>query len=130
MATILIVDDDEDLLALLGFAAVPGWEVAVASNGTAALRLLRRRRVDVLVTDLVMPGLDGDALVRSARRLGFDPPVVLMSSRDDVGEQAARIGVTCWMAKPFSIETFRRCVASALASCLPKPGLSAGGKSW
>ena len=85
---VLLVDDERLLLTMMGRALRalrPDWELEVASDGHEAMRLLRSRKVDMLVTDLQMPGMDGMALLMQVRR---DPdlarlPLILISAQDD-----------------------------------------------
>lgn len=82
MNTILIVDDEYLIADILGFALEDaGFLVEKAGNGRKALEALRDRRVDLVITDYMMPVLNGEELVRAIReelQLG-DLPVILMS---------------------------------------------------
>lgn len=91
MARILIVDDEPDLRFLhkLIFKDA-GHEVAVASDGAAALEWVKNERPDLVVTDIMMPVMDGNQLIRSLRS---DPetasiPILAVSANPDVVEGA------------------------------------------
>jgi len=89
--TILLVDDDSEALQLFArmLASAPqNYDLLVAKGGSRALDLLRQRRPDVLLLDLVMPGVDGFQVLKEKQA---DPqlrdiPVVIMSSRDPTGQ--------------------------------------------
>jgi CheY-like chemotaxis protein len=104
---ILIVDDDIAMRRLIEVClrTLPAAQIAV-SEGRQALEVLRRERIDLVVTDLVMPGTNGFELVSTMR---LDPflqpiPVVLLSSQGDpcLPEQAKAAGVQAFLMKPFS----------------------------
>ncbi|MDI5964723.1 SpoIIE family protein phosphatase [Streptantibioticus silvisoli] len=105
-STVLIAEDNADLRLYLAGLLEPGYAVTVAADGLQALRLARRLRPDLVLTDVMMPGLDGFALLRALRA---DPatahtPVVFLSAR--AGEEAAVEGLAAgaddYLAKPFS----------------------------
>jgi len=106
MTTVLIADDDPVVRDVVRrYLERDGHEVAVAQDGTEALRLLGACRVDLAVLDLMMPGPDGLALCRSVRRHnGYDLPVILLTA---LGEEHDRIagleaGADDYLTKPFS----------------------------
>ena len=105
MATgrILVVDDEKFFLELfrdvLGGA---GHQTRTASSGDEALNLLAEEHFDLLVTDIVMPGLDGIALVREAKRRDPDVEAVAVTGHDDVrlAVQAMKAGCADFLTKP------------------------------
>ena len=102
--TILLVEDSEEVRsATIEVLAALGYEVVAGSDGHAALDIVRRRRIDLLLTDLIMPhGMSGIDLARAARRLRTDLPVLLMSGYSPAS--LAEIGgeLQCgFIAKPF-----------------------------
>lgn len=100
MKTILIIDDDVptgDLLEeLLGRA---GYRVSRAYSGTEALLLLPRARPDLVLLDLMLPGLGGEAVLPQLRGI----PVIVVSARADVGDKVALLlgGAADYVTKPF-----------------------------
>jgi len=88
--TVLVVDDDPEalhLFARLLRAAGRGYRVFTAANGAAALRILRRHKPDVMLLDLIMPGMDGFRVLRAMKEAGIkDTRVVIMSARDPYGQ--------------------------------------------
>ncbi len=66
--TILLVDDDDALLDILGTVLrEPGYTVVTARDGYEAVRILAERQIDLMLTDVIMPGLDGQQLAEQAR---------------------------------------------------------------
>lgn len=118
---VLLVDDERLLLASVTRALQvkrPGWEVATAANGLEALAILRARPVDILVTDVQMPAMDGLALLRQVRR---EPelarmPLILISAQDD--RSSVRMGMFSgaddYLTKPFSPDELILAVESRL----------------
>ncbi len=103
---ILVVDDNADMRRYVGRLLSAHWEVEAAADGLAALAAARRQAPDLVLTDVMMPGLDGFALLRALRG---DPgtsrvPVVMVSAR--AGEEAAIEGLDAgaddYLVKPFS----------------------------
>ncbi|MBI5500815.1 MAG: sigma-54-dependent Fis family transcriptional regulator [Deltaproteobacteria bacterium] len=117
---VLIVDDDAALRRLAGdVLAGQGYDLREAADGSAALALLRAQPVDVVVSDLRMPGLDGLALLAAARALPEPPVVILLTAYGTVPQavEAMRLGAFDFVEKPLpSPATLRRVVARALAS--------------
>jgi signal transduction histidine kinase len=105
-ARVLVVDDNADLRSYLSGLLAPVYEVSTAPDGLAALAAIRERAPDVVLSDVMMPRLDGLGLVRELRS---DPatsslPVILLSAR--AGEEATieglDAGVDDYLAKPFA----------------------------
>ena len=114
---VLIVDDEPDLRELLRLELEGhGWQVEEAANGRDAWRLLQSRDVDVVLTDLRMPGGSGLELVEKLRERGAPPPeIFLMSAYADVSlEQTRSLGAHPLLAKPFDFEGVARTLGLAL----------------
>ena len=79
-ATVLVVDDDDDVRAVAVAALADRFHVIEADNGDEALGLLERESVDVVVTDVVMPGISGFHVLRGAQQRRPPPKVLLMSA--------------------------------------------------
>lgn len=101
--TILIVDDSATELRLAGAIVqkIDGWQTLFASNGNEALNLLRQQAVDVVLTDLLMPEMDGLELVRAIRVQHPLVPVILMTAHgsEDLAIQALRNGAASYVPK-------------------------------
>ncbi|MDQ1469876.1 MAG: two-component system, cell cycle sensor histidine kinase and response regulator CckA, partial [Bryobacterales bacterium] len=105
-ATLLILDDDEDQIKLLCKTMGPtGYAATCFTSAEAALGALREQPFDLVLTDLVMPGMDGIAFLRAAREIEPDLVGILMTAQDiaDSTLQAMRASVQDLLIKPFSI---------------------------
>jgi two-component system KDP operon response regulator KdpE len=103
---VLIVDDDAQILrALRTGLRSRGYEVRTAPNGETALDMLARERLDVVILDLGLPGIDGHEVVRRLRGWS-DVPVIVLSVRDAHAEKVAVLdaGADDYVTKPFSID--------------------------
>jgi len=103
----LVVDDEDTLSDLLRMALrSEGWETRVASDGHTALRTAREFEPDVIVLDVMMPGLDGLEVLRRLRSDGNDAPVLFLTAKDGVDDRIAGLtaGGDDYVTKPFSLE--------------------------
>lgn len=106
MSTILIAEDEAHILRVLSmWLGRHGYDIVEASNGAIALDILGRQSVDMIISDMNMPVMDGLELAKSVREdLGNDVPFVLLSARcdqDQLAERAQPYGV-CLYPKPFT----------------------------
>ena len=111
MARVLVVDDDPAILGLVAdFLAAQGHQVLRAPNGAEAREILDREFVQVLVTDLQMPVLDGLALLAHVRSSAHAIPVILVSGSwtDDQRQQARELGAARLLAKPVDLAQLAR----------------------
>ncbi|MFN8524355.1 MAG: response regulator transcription factor [Chloroflexota bacterium] len=104
--TILVVEDDERLVATIRrVLAYEGYRVRVASNGTAALQMARDEPPDLVVLDVLLPGING---LEVARRLhaGGGVPVLMISALGAVPDRVAGLeaGADDYLVKPFAVE--------------------------
>ncbi|MFD0689124.1 response regulator [Actinomadura fibrosa] len=105
-ARVLVVDDDQDMRDYLTRLLAPTWRVTTASDGAQALALARHERPDLVLADVMMPGLDGFALLRTVRSVPdlAALPVILLTAR--AGEATAVEGLLAgaddYIVKPFS----------------------------
>jgi two-component system response regulator AtoC len=117
--SVLVVDDDaavsQVLTALLGQA---GYRTARASSGDEALKLLEQGPVDVIISDVRMPGLDGMALLERVRRGWPDIPVILLTAHASVtlAVEAMKAGAHDFIEKPFERDSVLFVVKKALAN--------------
>ena len=104
---ILVVDDEPALRAALERALrLDGYDVALAEDGDAALRLVQRDAPELVVLDVLMPTLDGLAVCRRLRRAGDRTPVLMLTARDAVSDRVAGLdaGADDYLVKPFALE--------------------------
>jgi DNA-binding response OmpR family regulator len=103
--SVMLVDDDASLLDIVSMAMEDaGYRVVTASDGVEALACMAQTDVDLVVSDVNMPQLDGFSLVRRMRVLGNHVPVLLLTSRDSEVDEALGLdlGADDFMTKPFS----------------------------
>jgi two-component system response regulator MprA len=106
-ARVLVVDDDASIrAALIRGLTSEGYAVEVAANGSAALRAARDLDPDLVVLDLMLPGLDGIEVCRRLRLAEEDLPIVMLTARDAVADRVAGLesGADDYLVKPFAIE--------------------------
>lgn len=104
--SILVVDDELLIRDLLyDFFSAQGWDISVAENGGKALEILRQRQVDLVLTDIKMPEMDGLTLASEVRDNHPDIPVVVMTGYPsvDTAVTALRTKVADYIIKPFNI---------------------------
>jgi len=123
LRTILIADDDGHIRELLAFAfAKAGLETVEAADGEAALAVVARQRIDLVVLDINMPRLDGLETCRRLRAAG-DIPILFLSSRDDEIDRVLGIelGADDYVVKPFSPREVVARSMAILRRASPKP---------
>jgi DNA-binding NtrC family response regulator len=114
---LLIVDDNESIRQMLRyFFLLEGCNVETAADGCAALRLLRDDEIDVVVTDLSMPCLDGSGLIRAIRARRPSCPVILMSGDANGAEVAHLLGDVPFVRKPPSLQRLKELVRTVMAA--------------
>ena len=114
---ILIVDDEETIRELLSKTlALAEYEVDVAPDGRTAVDRMRLIQYDLLITDLRMPGVDGLTVIREARRLKADIPVIIVTgySSEASAIEAINLGVQGYLTKPFRVPRVLAAAAKAL----------------
>ncbi len=107
--TVMTADDSASVRQMVGFTLRQnGYEVVEAVDGQDALKKLEGTRVDMLITDLNMPNLDGIGLIKGARALPackFMPIIMLTTeSQDSKKSEGKAAGATGWIVKPFKPE--------------------------
>lgn len=122
---ILIVEDDRDLReALCDTLGLAGYETLDASDGQAALAVLGKRRVGLVVTDVQMRPMDGHALLREIKSAYPYVPVLLMTAYGmiDKAVEAMRAGACTYLTKPFEPDRLLAEVARYMLSAQPANG--------
>ena len=123
MATGLVVDDDAGIRESASMAlAKAGHRILQAGDVAAAQRLLRERRIDVVVSDIYMPGEDGVALLQWIVERPDPPHVILMTARGSIETTALahRAGAFDYLAKPFELSELITRVGDALRKSEPE----------
>ena len=106
MNRILIVEDDENL-SLLYQSALKNerFEVFRAMNGVDALNILDKQFIDLIISDIMMPDMDGYELAESLREAGYDLPILFITAKDSFEDKKRgfTIGIDDYMVKPIDV---------------------------
>ena len=116
-ANLLIVDDEANTLASLSRAfRLAGHEATVCDNANRALELAKSQKFDLILSDVVMPGKDGLALLEELKQQGVTTPVVMMSGQAhiEMAVRATRLGALDFLEKPISTDKLLLTVKNAL----------------
>jgi excisionase family DNA binding protein len=114
---VLVADDEASIRELLSKTlALAEYDVETAPDGRAAVERLRLGHYDLLIADLKMPGLDGLTLIREAKRLKSDLPVIIITgfSTESSAIEAVNLGVAGYLTKPFRVPHVLAAAARAL----------------
>jgi two-component system phosphate regulon response regulator PhoB len=127
---ILVVDDEPDITALVAYhLARAGYRVSTAANGTEALKLARTERPDLIILDLMLPGVSGYDVLAELRRLDEtrDVGVILLTARREEVDRirGLTLGADDYLTKPFSPAELSLRVA-ALLRRLAAPSVTGG----
>lgn len=119
MATILAVDDSASMRQMVSFTLKgAGYEVVEAADGVEALNFAKTRGVNLVITDVNMPNMDGIALIKELRALSsykFTPLLMLTTeSSSEKKQQGKAAGATGWIVKPFNPEQLLNTVKKVL----------------
>lgn len=116
---ILIIDDDERILtSLQDILAQQGYILSIANNGKEGLKKFETGELDLIITDIIMPDIEGIELIRAIRRRNVNIPIIAMSG-DFIGQKflkAARLfGAIDTLLKPFSAKELKDKINRALS---------------
>ncbi len=105
--TVLVVEDEPDVVDLLRYNLNrAGFNVLIANNGIDGLALARKHQPNVIVLDIMMPGMDGRAVCRALKgdSMTQQLPVIMLTAKTDVGDriQGLELGADDYVTKPFS----------------------------
>ena len=115
---ILVVDDEEVIRTLLREILVgEGYEVTTAADGQEAIDFLEREQVDLVMTDLVMPRVNGVEVIRASKRVNPRCPVIVVTGYPSVETvvRVTRLGAADYITKPFNVDVVKITVAKLLA---------------
>src|SRR5207249_2281528 len=128
MARILVVDDEPEIGEILEMLLTHvGHEVRVATNGDSALQLARAAPVDLIITDIFMPGKEGIETIMEIRRDLPSVKIIALSGGGHTGElnylrDAVQLGAVRTLLKPFGNAEILEAVRAALGASSPHPG--------
>jgi two-component system OmpR family response regulator len=124
-ARLLVVDDEPNIVELLSASLrFAGFEVETAAGGLEAVETARTYRPDLLVLDVMMPGLDGFGVVRRLRQEGVRTPVVFLTAKDATEDKVTglTLGGDDYVTKPFSLEEVVARIRAVLRRVSASPG--------
>lgn len=107
MFKILVVEDDKDLnKTVCSFLNHSGYEAVGCLNASDAYDALYSEMFDLIVSDIMMPGIDGFEFAKNVRELNENIPILFMTARDDIAskQRGFRIGVDDYMVKPIDLD--------------------------
>jgi len=124
---ILVIDDDPMVRQVLARVLKgPGYGVQCAGEGRQGLEAFRKRRPDLVISDIVMPEMEGIQTIMELRILSRDCPIIAISGggrfgKADFLDVAKQLGATATLSKPFEPDELLRTVASCLAGKVAHP---------
>ena len=127
MSKILVVDDEQSIVDMLTYNLVKaGHQPIVARDGEQALRLARAERPDLVILDLMLPGIDGLDVCREIRRESSLPIIILTAKDEEIDRVVGlELGADDYVVKPFSVRELMARVKSVLRRAQPRPAESA-----
>jgi CheY-like chemotaxis protein len=118
MANILVVDDDADIVDLITSMLANRHHVVGATDGADAIEIIRTQPIDLLITDVRMPNVNGFILINQAKKLRPDLNIVIVSAyydeSDEISRQVVRRYADSALSKPLRNQTINQVVDAAL----------------
>jgi two-component system response regulator MtrA len=105
MTSVLVVDDDQDLAEMLGIVLNgAGFEVDLVGRGDEAVEVFRSSQPDLVLLDIMLPGLDGIEVCRELRKLSTQVPIIMLTAKTDTQDvvKGLEAGADDYMDKPFT----------------------------
>lgn len=106
MVKLIVVEDDENLnFSVCRYLTGCGYEVSGALNGAAALRLMESKKYDLIISDVMMPLMDGFEFAETVRAVDKLTPILFITAKDDLAskERGFKAGVDDYLVKPFDL---------------------------
>ncbi len=127
MSKILVVDDEPSIVDVLTYNLTKaGHQPLVARDGERALALASAERPDLVILDLMLPGIDGLEVCRTLRK-GGDLPIIMLTAKDEEIDRVVglELGADDYVVKPFSVRELMARVKAVLRRAQPKPSETA-----
>jgi CheY-like chemotaxis protein len=113
---ILLVDDERAILKIVGIKLkLCGYDVVTASHGLEALELIESAKPDLMLLDIIMPVMDGFAVLERLSPAA-PMPVIVWSARPESGHKALAMGANAFLSKPFDIDHLMHNVESLIGN--------------
>ncbi|MGN8644780.1 response regulator transcription factor [Gracilibacillus sp. HCP3S3_G5_1] len=122
MTKILIVEDEEKLARVLELElGYEDYQTTVATDGQTAFQLLQENQYDLVLLDIMLPGISGLEILRRYRRTNTTTPILLLTARDEVHDKVSGLdlGANDYITKPFQIEELLARVRAQLRQAAP-----------
>jgi two-component system, OmpR family, response regulator PrrA len=133
---VLVVEDDDAVRTAVDRGlGVHGFDVSSVPDAESAIEVVARRRPDVMIVDIGLPGMSGVELCTRLRSLDIDTPILILSARDQVGDRVAGLqaGADDYVVKPFSLDELAARLHALLRRARPQAGAAsvlAAGPLW
>jgi DNA-binding response OmpR family regulator len=100
---ILLVDDERAILKILSIKLnISGYDVVTAPGGQEALDMIKTESPEIMLLDVIMPGIDGFEVLKKLRPVS-DLPIIVFSARPENAQKALSLGADDFLAKPFDV---------------------------
>jgi len=119
LARVLVVDDEREVRQVLQeFLVGRGYDVVQAASGMDALAILQAERLDLVLLDLAMPGMDGMETLKRITALGAPVPVIMVTANADIGltSKLLALGAADYIPKPFDLDYLDQAVSIQVAA--------------
>lgn len=126
MSHVLLVDDEEPLRASLTFSLVQeGYKVMTAGDGLSALEMVKQKVPDIIILDLMLPGMDGMELCWRIRAFS-EVPILILTAKDHDADKVwgLKAGADDYLTKPFNTRELIARIEAILRRCTRSPNSS------
>lgn len=116
--TILVVDDEEVIREFLTEVLGEDYDVSTASDGDEAIEKMKTNKFDLIITDMMMPRVSGEEVVKFANKLDPEYKVIIISGYTSLFSASNSIdaGATSYLSKPFTISQLAQAIEQAMAA--------------
>ena len=128
--TILIVEDEQNIVDILSFnLSQEGYDTLEAYDGPAGLQLALENNPDLILLDLMLPGMDGFEVCKRVRESGLSTPIIMLTAREDEADKVfgLELGADDYITKPFSMRELMARVKANIRRVSMLPATAVGG---